>query len=266
MFVVKVPGINGNGKTDGCKIAGIEILKSFNEISSNEQGREIGTKFLDLEEIHLDSSNLEFSNKLIYKNAFKIFEDKPKVVFFGGDHSVSFSLVRAFFDYCKMNDKEPCLIVLDASPNLKKKEEKFPKNNQWLRSLIESGFSVENILLVGVRDFEPEEISFIKENKIKMVPMNQIFESISDATDAITEFSNGRELYVSLDVSVVDPVFAPISDGKIGGLNPRELVYLIQRLNKIKNLRAVDIVEVNVEKDLQRMGVKLGAKILSELV
>jgi len=55
MFVVKVPGINGLGKTKGCEKAGNAILKSLNEIYSNEENKPINTKLLDLEEIHLDN-------------------------------------------------------------------------------------------------------------------------------------------------------------------------------------------------------------------
>lgn len=50
-----------------------------------------------------------------------------------------------------------------------------------------------------------------------------------------------------------------------GGLTSREFIYIIQRLNKIKNLRAIDLVEINPEKDVGDMTVKLGAKIVAEL-
>ena len=117
MFIVKVPGINGLGKTKGCEKAGNAILKTLREeIYSNESGKSINVSKLDLEEIHLDNSNLELRNNLIYKNAFESFEQKPKTVFLGGDHSISYSLTRAFFDYSQNSGKEPCLVVFDAHP------------------------------------------------------------------------------------------------------------------------------------------------------
>src|SRR3989344_5025267 len=99
VFIVKVPGINGLGKTNGCENAGNSILESLKEIHSNEQGIPIDVKLLDLEEIHLDNSNLEFSNNLIYENSLEMFETKPKIIFLGGDHSISFSMTKAFLDY-----------------------------------------------------------------------------------------------------------------------------------------------------------------------
>ena len=266
MFVVKVPGINGLGKTKGCEKAGNEILESLKDIHSNEQGIPIDFRLLDLEEIHLDNSNIEESNKLIYKNSFKLFETKSKILFLGGDHSISYSLGRAFLDYCQNANKQPCLIVFDAHADCMPAM-KEPTHEEWLRALIENGFPTENILLVGVRNMWRDEIQFVKEKGVKIISMNQLLEDLQDICDTIMEFSNSKELYVSIDTDVIDPVFAP-GTGYIepGGLTSRQFIYLIQRINKIKNLKAIDIVEINPEKDVNKMTIKLGAKILSELV
>ena len=84
MFIVKVPGVNGLGKTKGCEKAPNLVLEALNEVHSNEHGKPIDSRLLDLEEIHLDNSDLELSNNLIYKNSFKMFEARPKTIFIGG--------------------------------------------------------------------------------------------------------------------------------------------------------------------------------------
>ena len=268
MFIVKVPGINGLGKTKGCEQSGNAILKALYDIHSNEQGKAIDVKSLDLEEIHLDNSNLELTNKLIYKNSFESFEEHSKIVFLGGDHSVSYSLTRAFFDYCENKGREPCLIVLDAHPDVMQPVDRnFPTHEEWLRGLIEDGFPIKNILLIGVRNPDPKETEFLREKGIRQISVNQLNENIEEITDIITEFASEKELYVSVDIDVIDPAFAP-STGyqEPGGLTSRQFLYIIQRINKIKNLRGVDIVEINAEKDKEGLTVKLGAKILSELI
>jgi arginase family enzyme len=272
MFVVKVPGINGLGKTLGCEKAGNEILKAVkDEIFANESGRPINVEELDLEEIHLDNSNLEITNKLIYKNALKIFESKSKTIFLGGDHSISYSLIRAFLDYCEgERGKEPCLIIFDAHPDcmpITKGWEKHPNHEEWLRALIEQGFPPKNILLVGVRNSDIQESEFLREKGVKIIGMNQLLENIEETCEVIMEFSDRKELYLSLDIDVIDPAFAVGTGYKEpGGLTSREFIYLIQRINKIKNLRAIDLVEINPEKDKDNLTVKLGAKILAEFV
>ena len=268
MFIVKVPGINGLGKTKGCEKAGNAILKSLNEIYSTEEGKIIDLKLLDLEEIHLDNSNLELTNNLIYKNSLKIFQTKPRTIFLGGDHSISYSITKSFLDYCINERKKPYLIIFDAHPDCMEAARKdTPTHEDWLRSLIDSGFPATNILLIGVRNSDESEIEFLKKNKIKIITINQLLEDLPDICDAITEFSKGNDLYVSLDIDVIDPAFAPAT-GYIepGGLTSQQFIYLIQRINKIKNLRAVDIVEINPSLDKTSLTVKLGAKILSELI
>ncbi|MCK5149755.1 arginase family protein [Candidatus Pacearchaeota archaeon] len=268
MFIVKVPGINGLGRTKGCEGAGNAILKSLKEIYTNESGKKIEVDKLDLEEIHLDNENLELSNKLIYENSFKTFEEKPKTIFLGGDHSVSYSTTRAFFDYCQNSGREPCLIVFDAHADCMTPM-KEPTHEEWLRKLIEDGFPAENILLVGVRNIWEDEKKFLEKNSVRMISINNLLKDLENSCDTIMEFAFGKELYVSIDIDVIDPAFAPATGyPEPGGLTSRQFIYLIQRINKIKNLRAFDIVEINSEKDKQNnnMTIKLGAKILGELI
>ncbi len=271
MFIVKVPGINGLGKTNGCEKAGNAILKCLKEeIYSNEAGNSINVERLDVEEIHLDNTNLKLANELIYKNSFKIYETKPKTVFLGGDHSISYSTTCAFLDYCENSGKESCLIVFDAHPDcmpVTKGSERYPNHEEWLRALIEQGFSAKNILLVGIRNSDDEENKFLKEKNIRRINMNSFLLDIEDICDIIMEFSNGKELYVSIDIDVIDPAFAPATGyPEPGGLTSRQFLYLIQRINMIKNLRALDIVEINPEKDSDGRTVKLATKVLAELL
>lgn len=275
MLVVKVPGVNSRGKTLGCERSGNEILRILKkEIFSNSSGKDLDFSRLDLEEIHLDNSDLEVTNKLIYKNSFDSYSENPRVVFLGGDHSISYSLTRAFFDYCQNSEfvKEPCLIVFDAHPDLmppQKEGQRFPTHEGWLRKLIEDGFPIKNVLLVGVRNSWKDERDFIRDKKIKVISVDSLSLDLEKVTDSIMEFSRGKELYVSFDIDVVDPSFAP-STGRCepGGISSMEAIYLSRRISKMKNLKAFDLVEINSENDEKfgGMTVKLGARILGELL
>lgn len=266
MFIVKVPMINGLGKTKGCERTGNAILESLKEIHSNEQGNITDSSLLDLEEIHLDNSNLELSNELIYKNSLEIFETKPRTVFLGGDHSISYSIGKAFLENCRKERKNPCLIVFDSHADCMPPM-KEPTHEEWLRKLIEEGFPKENILIVGLRNVWKDEMQFLKENKIKTLSITNLTNELQEMCDTIMEFANGKELYVSVDIDIVDPLFAPATGyPETGGLTSRQLIYLIQRIKKIKTLKAVDIVEINEKKDKDGITVKLGAKILAELI
>lgn len=269
MQIIKVPGINGLNKTKGCEKAGNAIIAMLKEVYSSEQGKPIDPQVLDLEEIHLDNDDLEYTHELIYKNSLDAYEEKPKVVFLGGDHSISFPTCKAFLKYCQDNKKEPCLIVFDAHPDLMTPM-KEPTHEEWLRALIEEGFPSENILLVGIRNSYKDELSYMEKKKIKVMNIDNVLVNIEDACDTIMEFASGKELYVSIDIDVVDPVYAPATGYKneVGGLTSRQLLYLLKRINKIKKLKAIDLVEINAEEDKKYNGmtIKLGAKILGEFL
>lgn len=248
------------------------ILDAMKEIHSNESGNIIDIKLLDVEETTLEDKKIQ-----------KIFETKSKVIFLGGDHSISYSIGKAFLEHCRNENKKSCLILFDAHADCLNSSE--PNSRSWLRKLIEAGFPSENVLIVGTRNLHQEEIKFLKEKKVITISMNSLNENISDICDTIMEFANGKELYLSIDIDIVDPVFAPATTyPETCGLTSRQFIYLIQRMKKIKTLRTIDLVEINEdgkqeishlnrENSIQKedkknnnLTVKLAAKILSELV
>lgn len=261
MQIIRVKGINSLGKTEGCELAPTKILEALEEIGSNEKGKIINKKLMDLEEIHVDNKNVEQSNSLIYKNSKKTFETQDKVLFLGGDHSVTYSLVKGFKEVYERGN----LVVFDAHADCMKPG-KEPTHEEWLRKLVESGFPPKNIILVGARNIWSEEKEFLSKNKIQAVGMKQISEDREGICDMIMEKVREEGFYISIDIDVLDPAFAP-GTGYLepGGLSSRELIYFLQRLTLLKNFRGGDIVEINPDKDDGKT-VKLGAKILSELI
>lgn len=266
MMIIKIPGINAFGKTNGCRNAGNSIISELKNVWSSEKGKIIQTELLELEEIHVDNTNLDEQEILIYENSKKEFENLERVIFLGGDHSISYSTCLAFLNCCEQQEKEPCLIVFDAHPDCMPPG-KNPSHEEWLRALIEQGFPSQNILIVGARNSDRKEIEFLAESKVKQISTSQLSQNIEDVTDTIMEFSSGKELYVSFDIDIVDPAFAPSTGYReIGGLTSRQAVYIISRLSMMKNLRAFDIVEVNSEEDKTGLTVKLAAKLVAELL
>lgn len=266
--IINVPGINGLGKTVGCENAFEKIFDRLKETHSSENGKPFDRNLLGVEEVSLNY-NIEEDNKIIYDKSFEVLSqiaNNERVLFVGGDHSISYPLTRAFFDESQSSGKEPCLVVFDAHADcmIPMKE---PTHEEWLRKLVEDGFPPGNILLVGVRNMWKDEVVFLRENKIRVLSVNRFLDNVDETIDTIMEFASGKELYVSIDIDAVDPSFAPGTGYReVGGLTSRQFIYLIQRMSKMKNLRAVDLVEINPEKDRDDLTVKLGAKVVAELI
>lgn len=266
MVVIKIPGINGLGKSNGCEKAPEEIVKILEDVHSKGDFLGFDSSLVDVEGLVIDNSDIEKSGRIIYDKGFEVFSSGKKGIFLGGDHSISYGLTRGFFDVCQNSGKEPCLIVFDAHPDLMEAMQE-PTHEEWLRKLIDDGFPKENIMLVGIRNPWQTESQFIKKNKIKVISVDSVSDNLQEMSDVIMEFGNEKEVYVSIDIDVVDPGFAP-GTGYLepGGLSSREFLYIVKRLSKMKNLRGFDIVEINPEKDINKMTLKLGAEILSEFL
>ena len=267
MFIVNVPLIDARRDLKKGDDVGKKILEELGHFSANESGIPIVKELLDLEEISFNDLDLDRSFACIYKNSLEVFEAKPKTIFLGESHSISYPILKAFFEHCSELDKEPCLIIFDAHTDCFDFEKKDISPKNWLRMLIESDFPSENIFIVSARNFSSSELLFLRKNNVKVMGMNQIFEDIYDSCDILMEFSQGKELYVSIDIGCIDSVFAPAVDyPEPGGLTSRQLIYMLQRIKKVKNLKGLDIVGINPQKQGNELTIKLGAKILSELI
>ena len=123
--------------------------------------------------------------------------------------------------------------------------------------------------MAGLRNWHKDEYKFLRDNKIKFFNMKEIAdESMQEISESIMSVARNFDcLYVSIDIDAVDPAFAPGTGyPEPGGLTSRELLYFLKRLKLLKNLKIIDLVEINPDKDINNLTVKLGAKILTEMV
>ncbi len=266
MQIIKVPGLNAFGKTKGCRNSGNAIIAKLADIYTNSRGKSVEKERLSFEEIHVNNDNLEEQERLIYENALEAFETQDRIIFLGGDHSISYPLCRAFLDYCKGQALEPCLVVFDAHLDCMSPMRE-PTHEEWLRALVEAGFPPGNILVVGARNNYADELEFVRKHGIKIFSVYDVVKELESFADFVTEFANGRELYVSIDIDVLDPAFAPATGYREpGGLQARELLYLVSRLSHVKTLKALDIVEINQEMSGAEITTKLAAMLVAELI
>jgi arginase family enzyme len=250
MKIVKVPGVNALGHKGPAGAPDL-ILGELERAKLK----------LDVTSVEVESNDVEASEKEIYSRAGEIFESEGKCVFVGGDHSISSPIVRAFNE--KFSDA--FLIVFDAHADCDYCA-KEATHEEWLRAIVESGFNPENIVLIGARKMWGVERKFLAEKGIKVFSEVYDLEAIGDY---VTEKANGKDVYVSVDIDVLEPSVAPgVTYAEPNGLSARELFYLLRRIFCIKSLRALDVVEVDVEKDkgFDYRTVKVAAKIVEEFL
>jgi len=244
MKIYKIPFVSGLGRTSGCEEAPDKIESIL--------GRKKEFNFIN---VPVDVSNIKESNKKISQIKF----DEENILL-GGDHSISYPAVRAFFK----ENKDAGLVVFDAHADLMPSM-KEQTHEDWLRKLVdEQIISASQVFLVGLRNVEPEEANFIKQNKIRAFFMENI-PNLNDLGDLIMESSrNFKAVYVSIDIDVLDPAFAPgISCPEPMGFTSREFFALLKRIFLLKELKTIDIVELNPRKDINNNTSNLIAKIIN---
>jgi len=250
MLVVKVPTSQGSlGKNPSCKNTPEKLIKASEEIFLNEK----------LEEVKFDVGKVDTFDGDIEKTNENIFNSKGDI-FLGGDHSITYPLFSAFAQAYK----NPGIIIFDAHADCVTYF-KPPSHEDWVNVLVNDGLvKSENVILVGVRNLYKSELEFLREKNIRFIQAKDIFLNIEETCDFTMELAREFDgLYLSIDIDVLDPAFAPATGYlEPGGLTTRELLYFIQRLKRLKNLKRVDLVEVGDEEKT----IKTAAKILAELI
>lgn len=208
--------------------------------------------------------------KKIKEEALKRFNLNKFPIFIGGDHSVTIPLQEAFFDYCKKINKIPTIIHLDAHPDICYFYDGSKLSHACTnRRSIEYGYKTENITLIGIRGYEAEEVEFLNEHpELKVYTANLCYrygiENIIN--DLKNRFSDNHAIYLSYDIDINDPSFAP-GTGTPESFGPtnRMVLELILGIFKNLNVQAFDIVEVSPKLDSNDITSWLALKTLYEV-
>lgn len=257
--IIKIPySLGALEKSNGLERGPSSIAEELKNIWSSEDFHKLNFK---LDEINLNSDIKDDLNE-IYRVLLLKTEDFT--IFLGGDHSITYACFKAI-----SNKYSNCgILIFDSHPDCYKNFD-YPVHEDWLQFLIEDGIlKPENVMLIGVRNSDPVEMDFLRNNKIKFLTMKNMMKDKEKNCDMIMEICrNFDNLYISIDIDVLDPAFAP-GTGYLepGGFSSREFIYLVQRLKLLKNLKAIDIVEVNPTKDINNITSKLAAKLINEFL
>jgi agmatinase len=171
----------------------------------------------------------------------------------GGDHSVTYPILRAL----RRHHPRLALLHLDAHPDLYDAldGDRYSHACPFAR-IMEDGL-VDRLVQVGIRTMNGHQRAQADRFGVEVVTMQD--------WDSSHAFAFDQPLYVSVDLDVLDPAFAPgVSHREPGGLSVRELLHIIQRTRA--DIVAADVVEFNPTVDPVGITAWVAAKIVRELV
>lgn len=174
------------------------------------------------------------------------------IISLGGDHSVTYPIVRAF------HRKHGTLNILhiDAHADLYEEFEGDPYSHACpFARIMEEGLA-GRLVQMGVRTLSSHQREQARKYDVEIY-------SVSESAPELTAKLEGP-LYISLDMDAFDPAFAPgVSHLEPGGFSSREVLALIQNIKA--PIIGADIVEYNPERDINGCTGMLCAKLLKEI-
>lgn len=212
---------------------------------------EFGKKVL-IDEVFPDEFDLERTHSRIYDNTLELAKYERSVVSIGGDHSVSYPLIKAL----KQENPGMSLVWLDAHLDLKEKVGENVSHDVVVRQLVEEGlFEPEDIYFVGITEIDHDEENFLEEHDFKFYESDEL-------SQFLEEYESDGPCYLSIDIDVLNEKEAPgtgYPDGQLTVTRVQEVV------RKVKPVYA-DIVEVAPSLDIENTAVQNAETILETLV
>ena len=171
----------------------------------------------------------------------------PAVI--GGEHTLTFASYKGF---CGAE-----LLVLDAHLDLR--DEIYGlrmSHSTFLRRLHEECGSA-GVVHIGGRAAVKEEWKYAKDEGLELYDVY----SLGDASRRLKRLAESHEdLYVSVDLDVLDPAFAPgVSTPEPGGITSRELFALLSKLEGAR-VMGYDVVELTPQMDSTGITAVIAAK------
>ncbi len=182
----------------------------------------------------------------------------------GGDHCTAISTLAA------QARRHPGLSVLwvDAHPDLCD----FSRGGRWTcgcalrRALEASGIEPSRVVIAGGRDYDPEELEFIKANNVLLVSAAEIARDPEGSVKKIAGRLAGAKVHISFDIDALDPAFAPGTEiPSAGGLSTRQALELLRGATAQSRLVGLDVVEVSPPFDENDITTLAALKLIFEV-
>ena len=224
-------------------------LTSDHGNDASERGSEMGHDFTlnDLGDVAIAEDSFDDARII---DAIRACPDP--VIVLGGDHSISFPVVRALAERHGAFD----VLHFDAHPDL------YDSLNGDRRShaspfarIMEGGYAAR-LVQVGIRTLNRHNREQAERFSVEIIEAR----AFRDEWRPIFE----RPVYISIDLDAFDPAFAPgVSHHEPGGLSVRQVVNILLDLNV--PIIGADVVELNPDRDVNGVTAVLAAKLVKEL-
>ncbi len=230
-----------------------------------DQGRRFlaGVTAVDCGDVDVVYLDLDRNLALIEEGAREIRRHGALPAVLGGDHSITYPLVKAFDD-----EKEISLVHFDA--HLDYRDAFFGvtlAHGSSIRRCAELPH-VKNVVSLGIRGLRlgESDLTDALAAKSRVITYRQ-YRAAGPGALAEALGAGPRRVYVTVDIDVVNPAACPgTGTPEADGLAVGELVDLLRLVATVKDVVGVDLVEVNPSLDSTGITSLAAAQIIMEFL
>lgn len=235
-----------------CRIR--EVSEGIEEYSVYQDRSLEEIVFYDAGDVILPFGNVEQSLERIETVAGAMLTAGKQVFALGGEHLVTLPLVKAYYA-CY-----PDLVVvqMDAHADLRTDYLGQQLSHACVMRRVVELIGTKRLFQLGIRSGTREEMIFGAAHS-HLYP-----DQFTDITAEVKAAIGTRPVYITLDIDVLDPAFAPgTGTPEAGGISSRQLLQMLQNLADLQVV-GFDLVEICPAYDHGDITSILGAKIIRE--
>lgn len=210
--------------------------------------------YCDIGDLGLPFGNVKVSLEMIEEAAGYLLEDNKFPIFLGGEHLVSFPIIKSFVRrYPDLH-----IVHFDAHADLRKDYYGEESSHSTVMRKAAEILGPGRIYQFGIRSGIKDEFDYAK------IYTKMFSEEVVEPLREVISDLQGKPVYVSLDIDVVDPAFAPgTGTQEPGGCTSREIIKAVHLLGEL-NVVGFDLVEVSPQLDHSERTAILAAKLVRE--
>ena len=221
---------------------------SSNLCAENGVDLDAESRFQDMGDLDLRSDPLD----RIEHETGALLARGARILALGGDHAVSYPVIKAYArEYGRVQ-----ILHFDAHPDLYQEFEGNRLSHACpFARIMEDGLA-DRLVQIGIRGMNLHQREQARRFGVEVVDMM----NWSSGPPPVIE----GPLYLSLDLDVLDPAFAPgVSHHEPGGLSTREVIRVLHSLGG--PIIGADIVEFNPKRDPLGITAMVAAKFVKEI-
>jgi agmatinase len=192
----------------------------------------------------------------VYARTRELLAEDKYLTFFGGEHSVSIGVIKAFYE----KYENLTVLQLDAHADLRKEYHGTPYNHACA---LHDASQHTNLVQVGIRSADKSELEYL--NRAQCYFAEDIYGDDSWMAKSIAQMTDN--VYLTIDLDVFDPSIMPATGTpEPGGLNWNTTIRYLKKVFEEKTVVGFDIVEFAPIEELhapQFLTAKLYYKLLS---